>query len=133
MAPPLMPKATAIWLVENTSLSFAQIADFTGMHMLEIQGIADGEVGVALFRERRDEVSAVLLDLTMPKLDGVAAFSLMRQISPETPVLLMSGYNEQAAIQRFTGKGLAGFVQKPFSAAGLGDKIWEIVQARNDA
>ena len=40
MAPPLMPKATAVWLVENTSLSFAQIADFTGMHMLEIQGIA---------------------------------------------------------------------------------------------
>ncbi|HCP00877.1 MAG: cytoplasmic protein [Alphaproteobacteria bacterium] len=48
MAPPLMPKATAVWLVENTSLSFAQIADFTGMHMLEIQGIADGEVGVGM-------------------------------------------------------------------------------------
>ena len=48
MAPPLMPKATAVWLVENTSLSFAQIADFTGMHQLEIQGIADGEVGVGM-------------------------------------------------------------------------------------
>ncbi|MFT5488833.1 MAG: hypothetical protein ACI9MU_003762, partial [Alphaproteobacteria bacterium] len=48
MAPPLMPKATAVWLVENTSLSFAQIADFTGMHKLEIQGIADGEVGVGM-------------------------------------------------------------------------------------
>ena len=48
MAPPLMPKATAVWLVETTSLSFAQIADFTGMHILEIQGIADGEVGVGM-------------------------------------------------------------------------------------
>lgn len=40
----LMPKATAVWLVENTSLSFEQIADFCGMHLLEVKGIADGEV-----------------------------------------------------------------------------------------
>jgi hypothetical protein len=40
----LMPKATAVWLVDNTSLSFAQIADFCGLHMLEVKGIADGEV-----------------------------------------------------------------------------------------
>jgi len=39
-----MPKATAVWLVENTSLAFEQIADFCGMHILEVQGIADGEV-----------------------------------------------------------------------------------------
>lgn len=44
MALPLMPKATAVWLVENTSLSFEQIAGFTGMHELEVQAIADGEV-----------------------------------------------------------------------------------------
>ncbi len=41
---PLMPKATAIWLVENTSLSFKQIADFCNLHEVEVQGIADGEV-----------------------------------------------------------------------------------------
>ena len=45
---PLMPKATAIWLVDNTTLSFKQIADFCGMHELEIKGIADGEVGVGI-------------------------------------------------------------------------------------
>ncbi len=41
---PLMPKATAVWLVENTSLTFEQIADFCGLHMLEVKGIADGDV-----------------------------------------------------------------------------------------
>jgi uncharacterized protein len=44
MAAPLMPKATAVWLVENTSLTFDQIADFCQLHPLEIQAIADGEV-----------------------------------------------------------------------------------------
>ena len=41
---PLMPKATAVWLVENTSLSFKQIAEFCNLHEVEVQGIADGEV-----------------------------------------------------------------------------------------
>jgi hypothetical protein len=44
MSVPLMPKATAVWLVENTSLTFEQIAAFCGLHPLEVQGIADGEV-----------------------------------------------------------------------------------------
>lgn len=48
MTLPLMPKATAVWLVENTSLTFDQIADFCGMHPLEVQGIADGEVAIGI-------------------------------------------------------------------------------------
>ena len=44
----LMPKATAIWLVENSSLTFKQIAEFCGLHELEVQGIADGEVAVGM-------------------------------------------------------------------------------------
>ncbi len=45
---PLMPKATAVWLVDNTSLTFEQIADFCGLHPLEVKGIADGEVGAGI-------------------------------------------------------------------------------------
>ena len=48
MPTPLMPKATAVWLVENTTLTFEQIGDFCGMHPLEIQGIADGEVATGI-------------------------------------------------------------------------------------
>ena len=44
MALPLMQKATAVWLVENTSLTFDQISKFCGLHELEVSGIADGEV-----------------------------------------------------------------------------------------
>ncbi len=45
---PLMPKATAVWLVENTGLTFDQIAEFCGMHALEVKGIADGEVAAGI-------------------------------------------------------------------------------------
>ena len=45
---PLMPKSTAVWLVENTSLTFEQIAEFCGMHLLEVKGIADGDVAAGI-------------------------------------------------------------------------------------
>lgn len=48
MVLPLMPKATAVWLIDNTALSFEQIGDFCGMHALEVQGIADDEVAVGI-------------------------------------------------------------------------------------
>src|SRR5260370_6838352 len=48
MPAPVMPKATAVWLVENTSLTFEQIAEFCGLHPLEVQAIADGEVAVQM-------------------------------------------------------------------------------------
>ena len=43
-----MPKATAVWLIENTTLSFDQISEFCGLHELEIQGIADGDVAIGM-------------------------------------------------------------------------------------
>src|SRR5690606_34606341 len=49
MAKPLMAKATAVWLVDNTTLTFKQIADFSGMHELEVQGLADESGGVKGF------------------------------------------------------------------------------------
>lgn len=65
MAGPLMPKSTAVWLVENTALTFEQIADFCGMHSLEVQGIADGEVAAGIIGQdpmqagelRKEEIS----------------------------------------------------------------------------
>ena len=48
MPTPLMPKATAVWLIENTRLSFKQISEFCNLHILEVQGIADEEVAVGI-------------------------------------------------------------------------------------
>ena len=48
MTLPLMPKATAVWLIENTGLTFIQIAEFCGLHELEVQGIADGDVATGM-------------------------------------------------------------------------------------
>lgn len=71
---PLMPKATAVWLIENTSLTFKQIADFCGLHELEIKGIADGDVAIGIKAYNpilsnqltRDEIEASSNDANRP-------------------------------------------------------------------
>jgi CheY-like chemotaxis protein len=69
----------------------------------------------------------VLLDLTMPHLDGEACFRELRRVRADVRVVLSSGYNEQELINRFAGKGLAGFIQKPYRPAQLADKLREVL------
>ena len=61
----------------------------------------------------------MLLDLSMPQMDGQETFRELRRLREDVRVVLTSGYNEQDAVNRFAGKGLAGFIQKPYRAAEL--------------
>lgn len=88
-------------------------------HLLERLGYtvtmaADGREAVALFTELRHESPLVLLDLTMPHLDGAGALRAIRAIEANARVVLMSGYSEHATMQQQLGHGVRGFLQKPF-------------------
>ncbi len=87
----------------------------------------DGLKAVERFREEGADVRVVLLDLTMPRLDGEGTFYELRKIRPDVKVLLMSGFSEQEAVGRFIGQGLAGFLQKPFTLETLRDRMKEIL------
>ena len=65
MDKPIMAKATAVWLVDNTTMSFKQIADFCGLHELEVQGIADGEVAQGV-KDQRILVTGVIVVASRP-------------------------------------------------------------------
>ena len=88
---------------------------------------ADGHQALDLYRAHQREIVCVLLDLTMPHLDGEEAFREMRRLDRDVRVIMISGYNEQDVTQRFVGKGLAGFIQKPFQLAALEAKLHEIL------
>ncbi len=87
----------------------------------------DGQEGVEMFGQCRDEIVLVLLDMTMPRLSGEQAYEKIRQMRPDIPVLLSSGYNEQDTVRRFTAEGLAGFIQKPYQPKDLIAKIREVL------
>jgi CheY-like chemotaxis protein len=74
----------------------------------------DGRHALQIFRERSDDFSFVILDLTMPHLDGEQTFRELRRLNPNIKVIMSSGYNEHEVTQKFAGKGLTGFIQKPY-------------------
>ncbi|MBN1346598.1 MAG: PAS domain S-box protein [Phycisphaerae bacterium] len=94
----------------------------------EVLTAADGKECIEIFHANADRVVCVLLDLTMPRMDGEETFRELRRIRPEVRVILSSGYNEQDAINRFAGKGLAGFIQKPYQARALTAKLREVLE-----
>ncbi|MBI3887423.1 MAG: response regulator [Opitutae bacterium] len=102
--------------------------------MLESLGFAvvlaeHGRDGFEKFQLEPDRYSLVLLDLTMPHMDGQETFRQLRALRPAVKILLMSGFNQQEAISRFTGKGLAGFVQKPFELGTLALEIRRVLES----
>jgi PAS domain S-box-containing protein len=78
----------------------------------------DGREALELFKNN-PAINLVILDLTMPHMDGEQCFRELRQIRPDIKVIMSSGYNEQEVTQKFVGKGLAGFIQKPYKLSVL--------------
>ncbi len=74
----------------------------------------DGESAVRTFREHSDEVSLVLIDMSMPKLDGAAAVAQIRELRAEVPIIVISGYSAEDLTRRLAGEPRVGFLQKPF-------------------
>jgi nitrogen-specific signal transduction histidine kinase/CheY-like chemotaxis protein len=83
-------------------------------HSYEVLSAANGAEGVKVFREKKDAIDLVLLDMVMPEKNGAQVFKEIRAMRPEVKVLLCSGYDEEEYFQELFKLGAVGFVQKPF-------------------
>jgi PAS domain S-box-containing protein len=88
---------------------------------------ANGQSGVEVFRSMQDRILAVVLDLTMPVMGGEETLAELKRIDPDVRVILSTGYSESETTKRFAGRGLAGFLQKPFTAAQLADEVKNVL------
>jgi signal transduction histidine kinase/ActR/RegA family two-component response regulator len=114
------PRGTGTVLVVDDE----EIVRNTARSALELSGYQvilaeDGEAGVQKFGQFADQVSMVILDLTMPVMDGESALAQMKKLDPAVKVVLSSGFDRLEIAERFKGKGLAGFLQKPYTTAKL--------------
>jgi len=102
--------------------------------MVESMGFAvltavDGEQAVEVVRRHGAEIRAIILDLTMPKLDGVGALERILRIEPGAKVILSSGYDEAEATGRVAKEGLAGFIRKPYHLEQLQSTLERVLGA----
>lgn len=80
---------------------------------------ANGEEAIAVFRREADHISHVILDLSMPHMDGMTAFRELSRIKQAARIILSSGYDEQDYVRHLSGGGLAGFIRKPYTISDL--------------
>ena len=118
-ADPAWPGAGTVLVVDDEETMRSTVARM--MHKLGLEPVlaADGREAVEIFRADPVRFALVLLDLTMPHMDGEQTFTELRRLHPDVRVVLMSGFNAHEAMVRFTGKELASFLQKPFAVGDL--------------
>jgi len=93
---------------------------------------SDGIEAIEIFRKYSspssgNKIKCVIMDLTMPRKDGIETFLEMKEIKEDIPVILSSGYNEQEITEKYSGTGLAGFMQKPYDMELLISKVTELL------
>ncbi len=101
---------------EQIRQSMAALISTLGYESIVASGGGDA---IEIFRADPNKFVAVLLDLTMPSVDGEQTFDELRNIRNDVPVILMSGFSQVESLSRFSGKGLTGFLEKPFPLAEL--------------
>jgi two-component system CheB/CheR fusion protein len=105
---------------EEVRTVMAIMLESLGFRVVQAGG---GAEGIAAFSSQPDVFRLVLLDMTMPRLNGEQTFERLRALRANVRVVLMSGYSEQEALQRFTAKGLTGFLRKPFGRSDLKTRL----------
>jgi two-component system, cell cycle sensor histidine kinase and response regulator CckA len=80
------------------------------------------------YEKNQDKIDMVLLDMVMPGMGGSEIYDKMRQITPQTKILLTSGYSIDGEAKEMLGRGCDGFIQRPFGVEGLSNKIRGILE-----
>ena len=89
-----------------------------------------GKEALELYKQNREEIDLVLLDVIMPEMDGVETYRRLKEIEPEVKVLLMSGYNTDEVgelVRELLERGRGGFLKKPFSLQVLKESIMRVL------
>jgi signal transduction histidine kinase/ActR/RegA family two-component response regulator len=108
-----------VLLVDDEDMVLSSVADMLASMGLQVRTAQDGRQAVASVQKEGANLDLVLMDITMPQMDGLEALRQIHQLDPGMPVILSSGYTEHESIQDGAGERAAGFLQKPYSIHDL--------------
>lgn len=111
--------ATHVLVIDDQETVCEAVEDILSLEDIPVVMAFSGQAGIDLYRERQDEIGLVLLDLSMPGIDGYDTYQGLTQINPAVKVIFSSGYDENEVMQRFDSAGLVGFLKKPYNLSKL--------------
>jgi CheY-like chemotaxis protein len=121
------PLRGVILLVDDEDLIRQTIGSALRALGLEVLTAGDGLEALEQFREARPRPNLVLMDLTMPRMDGREAFLAMHDLDPSIPVVLSSGFTEKDSVKTLSGLEPAGFMQKPYQIRELRQMLQRVL------
>ena len=124
---PALSHSATLLLVDDEEIILEAATAMIESLGLKVITATNGLEAMEVIKRPGLQVDVVLMDLTMPHMDGREAFQAIRRLHPNMPVILSSGYNEQESIQAFTGRGLAAFLQKPYTLRSLRQTVFEVL------
>ncbi len=119
--------AGTILVVDDEELVLEVSREILSSRGFTVLTAAGGAQAVDIYRDHGEEIEAVVLDMTMPEVDGDQAFQMIRKIDPRARVIMMSGYSRKRVSARSIDAGLGGFLHKPFRPQELIDKLRQLL------
>lgn len=129
-AEPGFAEAGCVLLVDDDRLNRVLGAKLLMQIGFDVLTASTGREALSIVAEQRHDITAVVLDMTLPDIDGREVFDGVRRIAPDLPVLIASGYSQARLGRTFGTDTPDGFLQKPFSADALAGKIRKAVERR---
>ena len=93
-----------------------------------VYGMGSGQEAIAFYKEKKDDIDLVILDMIMPGLSGSETFDTIRELNPSARTILSSGYSLNGQAQQIMNKGCHGFIQKPFNVTDISRKVREVLE-----
>jgi len=128
VAPPAEAGTGLVLVVDDEADVRAVVSAMLRRHGYQVQTAASGGEGLRLLRELHGRVSLVLLDMSMPDMNGEEVASAMQRQGETVPVLLSSGFSEADVDRRLAQVAFAGFIQKPYAMQALLDKVRDVLR-----
>ncbi len=104
----------AVLVVDDNARVLQAVSQLVGALGYPVMTAASGREALGVFGEHHAHIGCVLLDLTMPDMDGLETMQALRAVDPKARIVLSSGYSEQSVRRRIGGDGPTHFLQKPF-------------------
>ena len=127
LSKPLSDTTGTVLVVDDEKLVREVCGEYLKGMGLQTLSAADGREAVTVFKQHADNITLIILDLSMPNMDGVATLHELRQLQPDLKVIIISGHDKQTTAKNFINDQPDGFIQKPFQMQELHEKITGIL------
>ncbi|MEM7115056.1 MAG: response regulator [Chloroflexota bacterium] len=114
---------SVVLVIDDEEPVLEAVTDILALDGIEVMTAPGGEIGLETYQKNKAKITLVLLDLSMPGMNGEETFQALREFDPTVRVVLSSGYDEREAKGRFADTGLADFLQKPYDIDSLTKKV----------